>query len=204
MEPSCCTFHSIYWESRTSACFEHYLLILRTHARNIPSAVCATPPEDEQVMFETCIGSWLSVNWIKSASSWFHYTHVRSLTRKFSLVILYHINSVYTTGNNFLTALNILNSLTSARFSYGTKKKKKKSLFLSETSVQRTASDSIMDFYSNVVKTIIKYPYSLCSSVHNFITLVNIFETLNTFWFQPIISRHAPRFRHNQDMAEQR
>jgi hypothetical protein len=25
--------------------------------RNIPSAVCVAPPEDEQVMFETCRGS---------------------------------------------------------------------------------------------------------------------------------------------------
>jgi hypothetical protein len=27
------------------------------HARNIPSAVCFAPPEDEQVMLETCRGS---------------------------------------------------------------------------------------------------------------------------------------------------
>jgi hypothetical protein len=26
------------------------------HARNIPSAVCLAPPEDEQVMLETCRG----------------------------------------------------------------------------------------------------------------------------------------------------
>jgi hypothetical protein len=56
-----CTFHSIYWESKASTCFKHYLLILRMfctngiwyiawlqchsqltlYARNIPSAVCA-------------------------------------------------------------------------------------------------------------------------------------------------------------------
>jgi hypothetical protein len=29
MKPTWCTFHSIYWESRVSTCFEHYLLILR-------------------------------------------------------------------------------------------------------------------------------------------------------------------------------
>jgi hypothetical protein len=31
--------------------------ILRAYARTIPSAVCVTPPEDEQVMLETCRGS---------------------------------------------------------------------------------------------------------------------------------------------------
>jgi hypothetical protein len=41
---------------------------------------CATPPEDEQVMFETCRGSWFSMNWIKSASRWFHYTDVLRCT----------------------------------------------------------------------------------------------------------------------------
>jgi hypothetical protein len=29
MKPTWCTFHSIYWESGVSICFEHYLLILR-------------------------------------------------------------------------------------------------------------------------------------------------------------------------------
>jgi hypothetical protein len=41
---------------------------------NIPSAVCLSPPEDEQVMLETCRGSWFSINWMKRASRWFHYT----------------------------------------------------------------------------------------------------------------------------------
>jgi hypothetical protein len=30
---------------------------LTLHARNIPSVVCVEPPEDEQVMLETCRGS---------------------------------------------------------------------------------------------------------------------------------------------------
>jgi hypothetical protein len=34
MKPTWCTFHSIYWESRTSTCFEHYLLILRRRYTN--------------------------------------------------------------------------------------------------------------------------------------------------------------------------
>jgi hypothetical protein len=32
-------------------------LVYCVRARNIPSAVCAAPPEDEQVMLETCRGS---------------------------------------------------------------------------------------------------------------------------------------------------
>jgi hypothetical protein len=47
---------------------------LTLYARNIPSAVCEAPPEDEQVMLETCRGPWFSINWMKSASRWFHYT----------------------------------------------------------------------------------------------------------------------------------
>jgi hypothetical protein len=47
---------------------------LTLYARNIPSAVCAGSPEDEQVMLETCRGSWFSINWMKSASRWFRYT----------------------------------------------------------------------------------------------------------------------------------
>jgi hypothetical protein len=43
-------------------------------AHSIPSAVCETPPEDKQVMLETCRGPWFSINWMKSASRWFHYT----------------------------------------------------------------------------------------------------------------------------------
>jgi hypothetical protein len=42
----------------------------------VMNAVCQAPPEDEQVMFETCRGSYFSINWIKSASRWFHYTDV--------------------------------------------------------------------------------------------------------------------------------
>jgi hypothetical protein len=47
---------------------------LTLHARNIPSAVCWAPPEDEQIMLETCTDPWFSINWMKSASRWFHYT----------------------------------------------------------------------------------------------------------------------------------
>jgi hypothetical protein len=42
--------------------------------RSIPNAVCAKPPKGEQVLVETCRGLWFSINWMKSASRWFHYT----------------------------------------------------------------------------------------------------------------------------------
>jgi hypothetical protein len=42
----------------------------------MPSAVCATTPEDEQIMLEPILGPWFSINWIKSASRWFHYTAI--------------------------------------------------------------------------------------------------------------------------------
>jgi hypothetical protein len=35
---------------------------LTKHARNIPSAVCSTPPEDEQVMLETGRDPSFSIN----------------------------------------------------------------------------------------------------------------------------------------------
>jgi hypothetical protein len=38
--------------------------------------VCAAPPEDEQVILETCTGSWFSINWMKIASRWFHYADI--------------------------------------------------------------------------------------------------------------------------------
>jgi hypothetical protein len=47
-----------------------------TVAVSLPTAICAVPPEDEQVMLETCTGSWFSINWMKSASRWFHYTEI--------------------------------------------------------------------------------------------------------------------------------
>jgi hypothetical protein len=49
---------------------------LTFYARNISSAVCVAPPEDEQVMLETYRGPCFSINWMKSASHWFHYTDI--------------------------------------------------------------------------------------------------------------------------------
>jgi hypothetical protein len=47
-----------------------------TYACNIPNAVCGASPEDEQVMLEKCRGLGFSINWMKSASRWLHYTDI--------------------------------------------------------------------------------------------------------------------------------
>jgi hypothetical protein len=41
---------------KSVSCYPDWCSQLTYHARNIPSAVCAVPPEDEQVMLETCRG----------------------------------------------------------------------------------------------------------------------------------------------------
>jgi hypothetical protein len=114
MKPTWCTFRSIYWESKASTCFEHYLLILRRcctngcgtvavslqswhsqltlYARNIPNAFSGAPPEDEQVILETCRSLWFSINWKKSASRWFQYTDILWCTVSKTL---YHASSWY-------------------------------------------------------------------------------------------------------------
>jgi hypothetical protein len=52
-----------------------------TYARNTLNAVCSAPPEDEQVMLETCRGPRFSINLMKSASCWFNNTELfRSVT----------------------------------------------------------------------------------------------------------------------------
>jgi hypothetical protein len=103
MKSTWSNFHSIYWDSRAATGFEHYMLFLRRcctngtwyiacvlchlavarchsqltlYAWNIPNAVCVAPPENEQVMLETCRGSWCYINWMKSASRWFYYTEI--------------------------------------------------------------------------------------------------------------------------------
>jgi hypothetical protein len=61
----------------------HLVYCMRCHSQLAlyecitPSAVCAAPPPvDEQVMLETCRGPWFSINWMKSASRWFHYNDI--------------------------------------------------------------------------------------------------------------------------------
>jgi hypothetical protein len=85
MKQTWCTFHSVYWESKAATCFEHCLLILRRrsenttvqhnqltlYVRSVPNAVCLTPPEDEQVMLETCRSLWFSINWMKKCTTFF-------------------------------------------------------------------------------------------------------------------------------------
>jgi hypothetical protein len=98
VKPMWPTFYSIYWELRACTCFGHYLLILRRRYTNdtwyIACVLCQlaapglewnwhnthaiskVPPDDEQVMLETCRGPQFLINWIKSASRWFHYTDI--------------------------------------------------------------------------------------------------------------------------------
>jgi hypothetical protein len=45
-------------------------------ARNIAIAVCGSPPEDDQVVLETCTDTYFLINRIKCASPWFHYTDI--------------------------------------------------------------------------------------------------------------------------------
>jgi hypothetical protein len=59
------------------------------YARKIPRSVCREPPEDEQVMLEKCRGLWVSINWMKSASRWIHYTDILWCTVSKTLRILY-------------------------------------------------------------------------------------------------------------------
>jgi hypothetical protein len=56
---------------------------------NILNVVCLAPPEDEQVMLETCRGPRFSINWMKSASRWFHYTDIlwRTISKTFKFVL---------------------------------------------------------------------------------------------------------------------
>jgi hypothetical protein len=57
-----------------TASLQPYHSQLTLYTSNIPSAVCVTPPEDEQVTPETCRGPWFSIKRMKSASRWFHYS----------------------------------------------------------------------------------------------------------------------------------
>jgi hypothetical protein len=72
--------YNVSWLCHDSSCTAVKLQLwhsqLTLYASNIPSAVHVVPPEDEQVMLETCRGPWFSINWMKSASRWFHYTDI--------------------------------------------------------------------------------------------------------------------------------
>jgi hypothetical protein len=63
---------------------------LQTHAI-YQNDVCAAQPADEQVMPETCRGSWFSISWMKNVSRWFHYTDMPlctvSKTFKFTITV---------------------------------------------------------------------------------------------------------------------
>jgi hypothetical protein len=52
----------------------------------------AAPPEDEQVMLETCRDPWFLINLIKSASCWFYYTDVGTCLPCYTTSHLKHFN----------------------------------------------------------------------------------------------------------------
>jgi hypothetical protein len=72
--------HLVYCVSMSVGCATSGVNLLTWHsqltlfARIIPNSVCVAPPENEQVMLETCRGPWFSINWMKIASRWFQYT----------------------------------------------------------------------------------------------------------------------------------
>jgi hypothetical protein len=80
--------HLVYCVRMSVSCGKVPLLILRrrftndiwyiacVYARNIPYAVCVTPPADEQVFLETYRGPWFSINSMKSASRWLDCTDI--------------------------------------------------------------------------------------------------------------------------------
>jgi hypothetical protein len=55
------------------------------------SEVCVAPAEDEQVLLETCKGPWFSINWMKSASRWFHYTDCLSCVRSIQNILVWTV-----------------------------------------------------------------------------------------------------------------
>jgi hypothetical protein len=61
---------------------------LTLYACSLPIVICVAPPEDEQVMLETRRGSWFSINWMKSTSCWFYYTDI--LWRTVSKILRRH------------------------------------------------------------------------------------------------------------------
>jgi hypothetical protein len=76
--------HLIYWVRMSVGCATSAVPLkswhsqLTLYARNISSAVCSAPPENQQAMLEICRGPWFSINWMKSASRWFYYTDKKS------------------------------------------------------------------------------------------------------------------------------
>jgi hypothetical protein len=76
---------------------------------------CEAPPEDEQVMLETCRGLWFSINWMKSASRWFQYTDILWCTVSKTLSL--RERSVLCPAPNGVTSEKLLTFINTARTS---------------------------------------------------------------------------------------
>jgi hypothetical protein len=75
-----------------------------TYAHSIPNVICVAPPEDEQVVLETCRGLWFSINWMESASRWFHCTDILWCTVSKTLctpILFYEITKLGTSLTSF-------------------------------------------------------------------------------------------------------
>jgi hypothetical protein len=87
---------------------------LTLYACSIPNAVYAVPPEDKQVMLKTCRGPWFSIDWMKSASRWFHYNDILTI----SLLML----TPHFLSNDSSTSSHCSNVPSSLKSSYSTLK----------------------------------------------------------------------------------
>jgi hypothetical protein len=88
--------------------------VTATPIYHLPSAVCVAPPEDGHVMLETRNGSWFSINWIKSASRWFHYTDLCNELQKQVKPVRTLRNE--TTNQNTIDTLNVMKWIPGRRF----------------------------------------------------------------------------------------
>jgi hypothetical protein len=80
MKQTWCTFYSIYWESRVSTCFEHYLLVFRRQKRHLVYCVRVMSVDCDTiaVLLQWC--PWFSINRMKYASRWLHYADIPRCT----------------------------------------------------------------------------------------------------------------------------
>jgi hypothetical protein len=76
------------------------LLLIYYSITNISNAVCLAPPEDEQVMLETCRSPLILNKLNESASRWFHYTDILWCTVNKALSLL-HIVVCFTSSDKY-------------------------------------------------------------------------------------------------------
>jgi hypothetical protein len=72
MKPTWRTFHSIYWESKVSTCFEHYFVILKRRCKNGIWYIACRPPWHPQELFLALIPvrSWVNPRATVGGAGW--------------------------------------------------------------------------------------------------------------------------------------